>query len=141
MFRLLPGFGWGVGGAGRGGGESGRRRRCGLEPVGLPPLRQAQGSEFLRACNIFSVAFPFTIQAQAGPARLGRMQTAHGEVETPAFMPCGTAGTVKSLPQDILEELGAQLILGDTYNLYLRAGHEVIRSLGGLHKIMSWDRA
>ncbi len=87
------------------------------------------------------MAFPFTIQAQAGPARLGRMQTAHGEVETPAFMPCGTAGTVKAVPQDILEELGAQLILGNTYHLYLRPGHELIRGLGGLHKFMSWERA
>jgi queuine tRNA-ribosyltransferase len=83
----------------------------------------------------------FAIQAQAGPARLGRLHTAHGEVETPAFMPCGTAGTVKAVPQDILEDLGAQIILGNTYHLYLRPGHELIRSLGGLHKFMSWDRA
>ena len=83
----------------------------------------------------------FTVQAQAGPARLGRLHTAHGEVETPAFMPCGTAGTVKAVPQDILEDLGAQIILGNTYHLYLRPGHELIRSLGGLHKFMSWDRA
>jgi len=83
----------------------------------------------------------FTIQAQAGPARLGRLRTAHGEVETPAFMPCATAGTVKAVPQDILEDLGAQIILGNTYHLYLRPGHELIRSLGGLHKFMSWERA
>jgi queuine tRNA-ribosyltransferase len=93
------------------------------------------------ACNIFSVAFPFTIQAQAGLARLGRISTAHGDVETPAFMPCGTAGSVKAVPQDVLEELGAQIILGNTYHLYLRPGHELIRGLGGLHKFMSWDRA
>ena len=82
-----------------------------------------------------------TIQAHAGPARAGRLHTAHGEVETPAFMPCGTAGTVKAVPQDILEDLGAQIILGNTYHLYLRPGHELIRSLGGLHKFMSWERA
>ena len=82
-----------------------------------------------------------TIQSQAGQARLGRLHTAHGEVETPAFMPCGTAGTVKAVPQDILEDLGAQIILGNTYHLYLRPGHELIRSLGGLHKFMSWERA
>jgi queuine tRNA-ribosyltransferase len=92
------------------------------------------------------VSLPFTIQAQAGPARLGRISTAHGEVETPAFMPCGTAGTVKAVPQDILEDLGsgglgAQIILGNTYHLYLRPGHELVRKLGGLHKFMSWKRA
>jgi queuine tRNA-ribosyltransferase len=56
-------------------------------------------------------------------------------------MPCGTAGTVKAVPQDVLEELGAQIILGNTYHLYLRPGHELIRGLGGLHKFMSWERA
>jgi queuine tRNA-ribosyltransferase len=83
----------------------------------------------------------FTIEAQAGPARAGRIHTAHGNVETPAFMPCGTAGSVKAVPQDTLEELGAQIILGNTYHLYLRPGHELIRGLGGLHKFMSWERA
>jgi len=87
------------------------------------------------------VPLSFTIEAQTGPARLGRILTAHGAVETPAFMPCGTAGSVKAVPQDILEELGAQIILGNTYHLYLRPGHELIRSLGGLHKFMSWERA
>jgi queuine tRNA-ribosyltransferase len=87
------------------------------------------------------VSQSFTIQARSGPARLGRISTAHGDVETPAFMPCGTAGTVKAVPQDILEDLGAQIILGNTYHLYLRPGHELIRSLGGLHKFMSWERA
>jgi queuine tRNA-ribosyltransferase len=84
---------------------------------------------------------PFSIQAQAGPARQGRIHTAHGSVETPAFMPCGTAGTVKAVSQDILEDLGAQIILGNTYHLYLRPGHELVRKLGGLHKFMSWERA
>jgi queuine tRNA-ribosyltransferase len=84
---------------------------------------------------------PFAIQAQAGPARFARIQTAHGPVETPAFMPVGTAGTVKAVPQDILEDLGAQIILGNTYHLYLRPGHELVRKLGGLHKFMSWERA
>ncbi|HEV8495037.1 MAG TPA: tRNA guanosine(34) transglycosylase Tgt [Candidatus Angelobacter sp.] len=87
------------------------------------------------------MALPFTIQSQAGPARQARIHTAHGPVETPAFMPCGTAGTVKAVSQDILEELGAQIILGNTYHLYLRPGHELVRKLGGLHKFMSWERA
>ena len=56
-------------------------------------------------------------------------------------MPCGTAGTVKAVSQDILEELGAQIILGNTYHLYLRPGHELVRKLGGLHRFMSWERA
>lgn len=84
---------------------------------------------------------PFAIQASAGPARLSHIETAHGVVETPAFMPVGTAGTVKAVPQDVLEELGAQIILGNTYHLYLRPGQGLIRSLGGLHKFMSWERA
>ncbi|HEV7552551.1 MAG TPA: tRNA guanosine(34) transglycosylase Tgt [Candidatus Angelobacter sp.] len=84
---------------------------------------------------------PFTIESQAGPARQARIHTAHGPVETPSFMPVGTAGTVKAVSQDILEELGAHIILGNTYHLYLRPGHELVRKLGGLHKFMSWDRA
>ncbi|MGB8130554.1 MAG: tRNA guanosine(34) transglycosylase Tgt [Candidatus Angelobacter sp.] len=84
---------------------------------------------------------PFTIQAQTGAARQSRIHTAHGPVETPAFIPVGTAGTVKAVSQDILEDLGAQIILGNTYHLYLRPGHELVRKLGGLHKFMSWDRA
>jgi queuine tRNA-ribosyltransferase len=91
--------------------------------------------------NMFPLSFPFTIKTQAGKARLGLLETAHGCVETPAFMPVGTAGSVKAVPQDALEELGAQMILGNTYHLYLRPGHELIRSLGGLHKFMSWERA
>jgi queuine tRNA-ribosyltransferase len=92
------------------------------------------------------VPLPFHIQAQAGTARLARIGTAHGPVETPAFMPVGTAGTVKAVPQEILEDLGAerlgaQIILGNTYHLYLRPGHELVRSLGGLHRFMSWERA
>jgi queuine tRNA-ribosyltransferase len=87
------------------------------------------------------VSLPFSIHAQAGPARQARIHTAHGPVETPAFMPVGTAGTVKAVPQDVLEDLGAQIILGNTYHLYLRPGHELVRKMGGLHKFMSWDRA
>ncbi len=87
------------------------------------------------------MTLPFTIETQAGAARLGRIQTAHGAVETPAFMPVGTAGSVKAVPQDVLEEMDAQIILGNTYHLYLRPGHELVRNLGGLHRFMSWERA
>jgi queuine tRNA-ribosyltransferase len=87
------------------------------------------------------VLLPFSIQAQAGAARLSRIDTAHGPIDTPTFMPVGTAATVKAVPQDVLEDLGARIILGNTYHLYLRPGHELVRKLGGLHKFMSWERA
>jgi queuine tRNA-ribosyltransferase len=73
-------------------------------------------------------------------ARLGLLETPHGVVETPAFLPVGTLGTVKGLTQDALENLGAQILLANTYHLYLRPGAEVIRELGGLHQFMSWPR-
>jgi queuine tRNA-ribosyltransferase len=69
------------------------------------------------------------------------MELPHQIVETPVFMPVGTAGTVKAVPQNIVEDLGAQIILGNTYHLYLRPGHEPIRRMGGLHRFISWDRA
>src|SRR5487761_5785 len=71
-------------------------------------------------------------------ARLGRLETPHGVIETPAFMPVGTLGTVKGLTQESLEALGAQIILANTYHLYLRPGAELIREMGGLHKFMAW---
>jgi len=73
-------------------------------------------------------------------ARTGRFHTAHGTVDTPIFMPVGTAGTVKSLSPDELELLGARIILGNTYHLYLRPGDERVARLGGLHSFMGWDR-
>lgn len=74
-------------------------------------------------------------------ARRGRLTTPHGIVETPVFMPVGTAATVKGLPQETLEELGVSILLANTYHLYLRPGHELIRKLGGLHQFMSWPSA
>lgn len=74
-------------------------------------------------------------------ARLGRLTTPHGTIDTPAFMPVGTAATVKAQTQQDLEALGAQIILANTYHLYLRPGHELIREMGGLHRFMSWPRA
>ncbi|HKM82201.1 MAG TPA: tRNA guanosine(34) transglycosylase Tgt [Candidatus Acidoferrum sp.] len=74
-------------------------------------------------------------------ARRGRLTTPHGVIETPVFMPVGTAATVKGLTQEALEELGARIILANTYHLYLRPGHELIRKLGGLHAFMSWRGA
>jgi len=69
------------------------------------------------------------------------MHLPHRTVETPVFMPVGTAGTVKAVAQDVLESLGAEIILGNTYHLYLRPGHEAIRRMGGLHRFISWPRA
>jgi queuine tRNA-ribosyltransferase len=74
-------------------------------------------------------------------ARLGRLSTPHGVIDTPAFMPVGTAATVKGLTQRDLEDLGVQILLSNTYHLYLRPGHELIRQMGGLHKFMGWPRA
>ena len=74
-------------------------------------------------------------------ARLGRLTTPHGVIDTPAFMPVGTAGTVKGLTQQTLADLGVQILLGNTYHLYLRPGHELIRNMGGLHRFMSWPGA
>jgi queuine tRNA-ribosyltransferase len=87
------------------------------------------------------MSIQFEIAAMRGKSRRGRMITAHGEVETPVFMPVGTAATVKGVPQDVLEELGVQILLGNTYHLYLRPGVEQVRKLGGLHRFMSWPRA
>jgi queuine tRNA-ribosyltransferase len=74
-------------------------------------------------------------------ARRSTLHTPHGKVETPVFMPVGTAATVKGIPQDLLEQLDVQILLGNTYHLYLRPGIDQIRKLGGLHRFMSWPRA
>ncbi|MGA3160405.1 MAG: tRNA guanosine(34) transglycosylase Tgt [Terracidiphilus sp.] len=88
------------------------------------------------------MGFKFNILAttEAG-GRRGRICLPHRTVETPVFMPVGTQGTVKAVAQDVLESLGAEIILGNTYHLYLRPGHEAIRRMGGLHRFMSWPRA
>ncbi len=73
-------------------------------------------------------------------ARLGRLHTPHGTVDTPAFMPVGTQATVKAMTPEELKEIGAQIILSNTYHLFLRPGHELVAEAGGLHKFMHWDR-
>jgi queuine tRNA-ribosyltransferase len=87
--------------------------------------------------------FTFEILAKDSQsnARAGRLTTAHGEIETPVFMPVGTQGSVKALSQTMLEEMKARIILGNTYHLYLRPTHTLINQLGGLHSFISWDRA
>lgn len=72
-------------------------------------------------------------------ARLGQIHTSHGVINTPAFIPVGTIATVKSMTVEELKDIGAEIILSNTYHLYLRPGHEVIKNLGGLHKFMNWD--
>ena len=86
------------------------------------------------------MSFRFEIEAREGKARAGRFFTPHGVVQTPVFMPVGTVATVKGVPQDVLEELGVQILLNNTYHLYLRPGVEMVRKLGGVQKFMAWDR-
>jgi queuine tRNA-ribosyltransferase len=85
------------------------------------------------------MGFAFAVDARDGAARVGRMTTAHGVVETPAFMPVGTQGAVKAVGVEDLRRCGAQIVLSNTYHLYLRPGHEVVRELGGLHRFMGWE--
>ncbi|WP_340149891.1 tRNA guanosine(34) transglycosylase Tgt [uncultured Sneathiella sp.] len=85
-------------------------------------------------------AFEFSISATDGAARRGTLKTAHGEIRTPAFMPVGTAATVKGMTPEAVRETGADILLGNTYHLMLRPGSERVKKLGGLHKFMNWER-
>ncbi len=88
-----------------------------------------------------SLRFELLARDAGTAARRGRITTTRSVIETPVFMPVGTAATVKALTQDMLEALDARIILANTYHLFLRPGHEVIRELGGLHRFMSWPRS
>ncbi|HMA32339.1 MAG TPA: tRNA guanosine(34) transglycosylase Tgt [Casimicrobiaceae bacterium] len=81
---------------------------------------------------------PFTVLGSSGRARRGRLTVAHGSIETPIFMPVGTYGTVKAMSPAELEGLGAQIILGNTFHLWLRPGQEIVAAHGGLHRFMGW---
>ena len=85
------------------------------------------------------MSLAFEVLATDGAARRGRLTTAHGVVETPVFMPVGTRGTVKGLAPDDLRRAGASIVLGNTYHLLEKPGHELVRELGGLHRFMAWD--
>ncbi len=87
-----------------------------------------------------SAEFTFTLNATDGPARTGRIDTPRGEIRTPAFMPVGTAGTVKAMLIDHVRQTGADIVLGNTYHLMLRPTAERVASLGGLHHFMNWPR-
>lgn len=82
----------------------------------------------------------YTLLAQDGQARAGVLKTAHGEIQTPIFMPVGTVGSVKAIAPDDLDNIKAQIILGNTYHLYLRPGDNLIKRRGGLHKFINWDK-
>jgi len=82
--------------------------------------------------------FTFQVQAQAGRARAGVFHTPHGDLHTPIFAPVGTQATVKAITPAQLEEIGASLVLSNTYHLYLRPGDELVAKMGGLHKFMNW---
>ncbi len=82
----------------------------------------------------------FELQKQSGEARAARLHTARGVIETPVFMPVGTKGTVKGMLPEELSDLGAQIVLGNTYHLHLRPGEQTVKNLGGLHKFMNWKK-
>ena len=107
-----------------------------LAPDLCPPLDRYRGA--LESCPM---PFHFEIQASHGSARTGKLRTPQGDVQTPVFMPVGTLASVKGVSQDILEELDVEILLGNTYHLYLRPGVEPIRKMGGLHRFMAWPRA
>ncbi|MEN9856173.1 MAG: Queuine tRNA-ribosyltransferase, partial [Pseudomonadota bacterium] len=86
------------------------------------------------------MSFPFHLHAKDGAARTGVLVTPRGEIRTPAFMPVGTAGTVKALSTAQVAATGADILLGNTYHLMLRPGGERLARLGGLHRFMDWDK-
>jgi len=96
-------------------------------------------TKFIRSRHLVS-PFSFSVRGTDGAARLGTLSTPHGEVETPAFMPVGTQGSVKATLHRDLEGIGASIILGNTYHLFLRPGDERIAKFGGLHAFIGWDR-
>jgi len=87
-----------------------------------------------------AIKYEFIKQCKQSGARLGRVHTPHGIIETPTFMPVGTQATVKTMSPEELKALDAQIILSNTYHLFLRPGHEIVKKAGGLHKFMNWDR-
>jgi len=103
---------------------------------GARPAQWLQGSQgdFLQ----FRAFVKFTLQRSDGTARAGILETDHGSIQTPAFMPVGTQGSVKAIEQRELLEAGAEIVLGNTYHLYLRPGTEIMRAAGGVHKFIGW---
>jgi queuine tRNA-ribosyltransferase len=90
---------------------------------------------------LLAVRYELIKECKQSGARLGRLHTPHGTIETPIFMPVGTQATVKTMSPEELKEMGSQIILSNTYHLFLRPGHEIVKEAGGLHSFMNWDRA
>ncbi|QCV55792.1 tRNA guanosine(34) transglycosylase Tgt [Thermoactinomyces vulgaris] len=90
--------------------------------------------------NTLAVKYELTKTCKQSGARLGRLHTPHGTIDTPIFMPVGTQATVKTMSPEELKEMNAQIILSNTYHLFLRPGHDIVREAGGLHAFMNWDR-
>ncbi len=109
-----------------------------VPPWGISGLWPGSARNLWYYAMIFMMNFELT--GRDGRARSGLISTSRGIIHTPAFMPVGTNGTVKAVSPDELKEMGAEVILANTYHLYLRPGHDVIRSVGGLHRFMNWDR-
>lgn len=89
---------------------------------------------------MYAVTYELIKTCKQSGARLGVLHTPHGDIETPIFMPVGTQATVKSMTPEELKEIGSQIILSNTYHLYLRPGHELVKKAGGLHEFMHWDK-
>ncbi len=110
-------------------------------PGGIPLLLlwRRHGHSLKGPQRMATNGFSFQLQGVDGSARAGTFSTPHGPVRTPAFMPVGTQGTVKTLTPEEVDGLGASMVLANTYHLFLRPGHELVRELGGLHEFMRWD--
>ena len=109
----------------------------------MPPIASKNGKDARRNQGYAEAVPPlcdFRVTDRAGAARRGELVTAHGVVQTPAFMPVGTQGAVKAVTERDLTEVGAQIILGNTYHLYLRPGAPLVARAGGLHRFIGWDR-
>lgn len=87
-----------------------------------------------------AIEFELLKESKDSMARIGKIKTPHGEIETPIFMPVGTIATVKAMTPEELKDIGSQIILSNTYHLYLKPGHELVKEAGGLHKFMNWDK-
>ena len=86
------------------------------------------------------MALKYEVLKTDGKARRGRLHTKHGTIETPAFMPVGTCGTVKAMMPESVAATGAEILLGNTYHLMLRPGADLVEKMGGLHKFMNWNK-
>jgi len=117
-------------------------RRPNVSGGGAQPFRPAPEGALL-STHWPDLALNYTLEGKdpGTAARAGRMRTLHGEVLTPAFMPVGTQAAVKTLTPDEVASTGSDILLGNTYHLYLRPGVDVVRAMGGLHKFMGWSGA